>query len=111
MRVVAYLFIAAPAAAPLLNRRLSELIVGIPMGLGILWWYRRHPGPPEHLASVEHVVPGRDYGGPDAITTPFYMAWCDCGWMGNDHTTEEGARREACAHAEEVREGLHAFGG
>ena len=41
---------------------------------------------------------------------PFYMPWCDCAWFGGDHPDEASARREAAAHAEQVRPGLNAVG-
>lgn len=110
MQVLGFLLIAAPFAAPLLGRDVIDLVAGIPIGLGILAWYRWRPGPGKHLGSVEYVVPDGTYDGPDAITTPFYMPWCDCGWMGDDHASEHEAREEAEAHAPTVRGGLHRFG-
>ena len=78
-------------------------------GLAIVWLTRRRRARyPEHLASVEYVRPD-DYHGPDALTAPFYLAWCDCGWMGDDQPDEAAARREAREHSPHVRDGLHAF--
>jgi hypothetical protein len=99
VRSLAYFLIAAPVLAPLLGRDVIDLVAGIPIGVGILLWHRWRPGPPEHLASVEHVVP---HG--------FYLAWCDCGWQGDDQDSEASARDEAARHAPAVRDGLHAFG-
>ena len=80
------------------------------VGVAMLLWLRRHPAAvPVHLASVEHVQPN-DYDGPDARTTPFYLAWCDCGWTGEDQPDETAARQEARAHTPHVRDGLHAWG-
>ena len=108
MQWLAYFMIAAPLAAPLLDRPLRELVAGIPVGLGMLWWFRRHQLPPEHLASVDYVVPDGTYRRPGAAATPFYVAWCDCGWMGAvNHETETAARREALTHTDHVRKGLH----
>lgn len=106
MQVLACVLIASPVAAPLLGRDVIDLVAGIPIGLGILAWYRWRPGPPEHLASVEYVVPDGSYDGPDAITEPFFYAWCDCGWTGDDQDSEASARDEAGRHAPTVRDGL-----
>jgi hypothetical protein len=79
------------------------------VGLLMLVWFKRHPGAPEHLASVSLVKPS-DYDGPDALTNAFYLAWCDCGWNGDDQPDEQSARAEAQSHTQHVRPGLHAFG-
>jgi hypothetical protein len=80
------------------------------LGVAMLLWLRRHPATvPAHLASVEYVQPN-DYDGPDADTTPFYLAWCDCGWNGEDQVDEAAARQEARGHTPHVRDGLNAWG-
>lgn len=50
------------------------------------------------MVSVWYVnVPGQ--GGP-----PYYVARCDCGWVGMpDEDTEESARLEASRHSDQVR--------
>jgi hypothetical protein len=112
MSALAWVFIASPVLIVALGRgrySVAEAAFMPAVGLGMLIWLRRRPAKvPEHLASVEYVQPD-DYHGPDALTTPFYLAWCDCGWSGDDQPNEEAARREAREHAPEVRPGLHAW--
>jgi hypothetical protein len=79
------------------------------VGIAMLLWFRRRPTVPDHVAAVELVQP-TDYSGPDALTDPFYLAWCDCGWNGDDHSDEPAARAEALEHTEHVRAGLNAWG-
>jgi hypothetical protein len=110
MRWLAYVLIAAPFAAAVLPQRLIELVAGIPIGLGILWWQRRRPAPPEHLASIEFVVPGDAEGIDTGARAQFYMPWCDCGWLGDDHSDAANARREAATHTTHVRDGIHRVG-
>ena len=78
-------------------------------GVAMLLWFRWRPGVPEHLAGVELVHPTGDYSGPDARTEPFYLAWCDCGWSGDDRQDEAGARADAHSHTQHVLPGLHAW--
>jgi hypothetical protein len=113
MKAVAWVFIASPIAIAIFgDGRYGALEAAfLPVvGLLMLAFYRWRPLPdPEHLASVEYVVPANDYDGPDALTTPFYLAWCDCGWNGDDQPDEQSARAEARRHTEHVRPELHAF--
>ena len=69
----------------------------------MLLWFRRRPGPPEHVASVELVRP-------EGRSEPFYLAWCDCGWHGDDQRAEASARAEAREHTPHVRNGLRPWG-
>jgi hypothetical protein len=71
-------------------------------GRGLPW--------PEHYGAVEHVHPDPPDDPLVPRKQPFYMGWCDCGWLGDDQPTEEAARREVAAHASVVRDGLHEFG-
>ena len=112
MEAVAWCFVASPVlVVPFGGGRYSVgEVAGLPaVGLLMLVWFKRHPGTPEHLASVELVKPS-DYDGPDALTDAFYLAWCDCGWSGDNQPDERSARAEAQSHTQHVRPGLHAFG-
>ncbi len=76
------------------------------LGAGILLWLRRRPAPQKHVAGVEFVRPD-DYRGPGAKLAPFYLAWCDCGWSGDDQQTERAARADAHEHTDHVLPGLN----
>jgi len=108
-----WVFVASPLIFLVFGSRGRSALemASIPIvGVLLLVWVRRHPARyAEHVAAVEHVQPD-DYDGPDALTTPFYLAWCDCGWNGDDQASEDAARREAREHTRHVRDGLHAFG-
>jgi hypothetical protein len=77
------------------------------VGLCILLWLKTRPASvPEHLASVEYVQGHTDR--PDAPTTPFYLAWCDCGWLGDERreltrACIPAAPRRRCAASGERR--------
>ena len=110
-RILAWVFIASPLIVLGLGGGRYTVVGAAFMpvvGVAMLLWLRRHPGVPAHLASVEYVQPD-DYDGPDALTTPFYLAWCDCGWHGEDQRDEAAAREEARAHTPHVRAGLNAW--
>ena len=112
MQGVAWVFIASPLLILALGRgrySVGEAAVLPAIGLLMLWWSKRHPGLPEHIAAVELVRPD-DYDGPDARLDAFYLPWCDCGWHGDDHADEVSARAEAREHTPNVRPQLHAWG-
>jgi|tagenome__1003787_1003787.scaffolds.fasta_scaffold20641447_1 hypothetical protein len=113
MQGLAWVFIASPLLVLTVGRgrySLAEAAFMPAVGLFILLWLKRRPASsPEHLASVEYVQPG-DTDRPDALTTPFCLAWCDCGWLGDEQSTEDAARSEAGQHTAHVRDGLHAWG-
>jgi hypothetical protein len=111
MRFMAWLFLASPILILAFGRgrySVGEAAVLPVVGFLMLLWFKHRPGVPEHVASVELVRPG-DYDGPDARTESFYLAWCDCGWNGDDQPDEQSARAEARRHTEHVRPELHAF--
>jgi hypothetical protein len=115
MEAVAWCFVASPVVVVALDGgrySVGEVAVMPAVGVLMLVWFKRHPGTPEHLASVELVKPSDydDYDGPDARTDAFYLAWCDCGWSGDDQPDEQSARAEAQSHTQHVRAGLHTFG-
>jgi hypothetical protein len=108
-----WVFVASPVLVLLFGRgrySVAEAAFMPVIGVAILLWLKARPARwPEHLASVEHVRPDES-DGPDARTTPFYLAWCDCGWLGDDQPSEEAARLEAREHTPHVRDGLRAWG-
>jgi hypothetical protein len=99
MSGLAWTFIAMPLIFLVVGRSGSvyELAFGPIVGGLMLLWQWRHPVPAEHVASVENV------------RGEFYLAWCDCGWNGDDQTSEASARWEAQQHTEHVLPGLHAW--
>jgi hypothetical protein len=111
---VAWVFVGMPVLIVLFGR--GQYTVGeaaiLPIVGGLMFlWFRRHPLPwPEHYGAVEHVHPDPPDDPLVPPKQPFYMGWCDCGWLGDDQPTEEAARREIAEHASVVRDGLHAFG-
>jgi hypothetical protein len=112
MRDLAWVFIASPVLVVALGRgRYSvwEAAFMPVVGILMLLWFRRHPTVPEHVAAVELVRPD-DYHGPGAKLDSFFLAWCDCGWSGDDQRDEQAARTEASQHTSHVRSGLHAWG-
>jgi hypothetical protein len=114
MTGVAWVFVASPLLVLAFGRGRYSVIEAMFMpvvGIAMLLWFRTRPTVPAHVASVELVQPGGDYTGPDALTEPFYLAWCDCGWNGDDQNDERSARAEALEHTQHVRDGLHAWGG
>jgi hypothetical protein len=111
MQALAWAFVASPALVLALGRHDSVAEAAFPpiVGIAMLLWFRRRPTVPAHVAAVELVQPD-DYKGPDALTHPFYLAWCDCGWNGDDQNDEASARADALEHTRNVRDGLHAWG-
>ena len=99
MQALAWTFIAFPLFFVIAGRQGSaiELAFGPVVGALMLLWQWRHPVPPEHVAAVERV------------RGEFFLAWCDCGWNGDDQETEDAARSEAQQHTEHVQLGLHAW--
>jgi hypothetical protein len=106
MIILAWVFIASPAVTlTLTDYSVAQSLFAPALGVVLLLWFRLRPlRDPEHLASVEYVAPD-DYHGPDALTTPFYLASCDCGWNGDDQASEAAARAEALEHTPHVRDG------
>jgi hypothetical protein len=114
MRWVAWVFVGSPLLILAVGRgqySVAEAAFLPIVGIVMLLWFRSRPTLPDHVAAVELVQPDDDYTGPDALTQPFYLAWCDCGWNGDNHDDEPGARAEALEHTQHVRGGLHAWGG
>lgn len=112
MTTLAWVFIASPILLLVFGGgRYSvwESALMPVVGIVMLLWFRRHPAVPQHIAAVE-LVRSADYDGPHAEADLFYLAWCDCGWSGDDQRDEQSARAEACSHTKNVRPGLHAYG-
>ena len=113
MTSMAWLFVGSPLLILAFGRGRYSVVEAafLPIvGIAMLLWFRRRPIVPSHLAAVELVQRADDYTGPDALTAPFFLAWCDCGWLGDDHTDEQSARAEALEHTRHVRAGLNAWG-
>jgi hypothetical protein len=113
LKGVAWAFVASPLLILTLGHgqySVAQAAFMPVVGILMLLWFRHRPlDVPEHLGSVEYVQPD-DYHGPDALNEPFYLAWCDCGWSGDDQPTEAAAREEAREHTPHVRDGLHSWG-
>jgi hypothetical protein len=112
IKTLAWVFIASPILVLVFGgSRYSvwEAAVMPVVGILMLLWLRRHPTVPPHIAAVELVRPA-DHHRSDAELDRFYLAWCDCGWSGDDHRDEQSARAQARSHTKNVRPGLHAFG-
>ena len=113
MRALAWVFLASPILVVLFGKgrySVYEAALMPVVGVAMLLWFRRRPLRwPEHLASVAYTSRLDDYHGPDALPPgSFYLAWCDCGWLGaEDHADAESAAREAREHTPHVRPGLH----
>jgi hypothetical protein len=111
MKALAWVFVASPILVLIFGGgrySLGETALMPVIGVLMLLWFRRRPTVPEHVAAVELVRPD-DYHGPGAKLDAFYLAWCDCGWSGDDQRDEHAARSEARRHTEHVRPGLHPF--
>jgi hypothetical protein len=112
MKDLAWVFIASPvlvAAFGWGRYSVWEAAFLPVIGVLMLLWFRRHSTVPEHVAAVERVRLDGDHGR-DAGRDWVYLAWCDCGWSGDDHGDEHAARNQARQHTAHVRSGLHAWG-
>ena len=99
MATVAWIFVGSPLIAVVVGRSGSvyELAFLPVIGGLMLLWQWRHPVAAQHIAAVEDV------------RGEFFLAWCDCGWNGEDQTSEAAARWDAQQHTEHVQPGLHAW--
>jgi hypothetical protein len=83
---LAWVFIASPVLVAAFGQGRYSVweAAFLPMvGLLVLLWFRRHSTVPEHVAAVERVrLDGKQ--DPHAMSDCFYLAWCDCGWSGDD---------------------------
>ena len=98
LALFAAFFLYASVAGSRPDRRVLAFLLAVGCSVGALAlarWLRR-PQP-----AVEHVVT-IVYGHPVG-SEPFYLANCDCGWVGNSVGTEDEARADAAEHSPKVR--------